>query len=336
MSYIGSSDKNPLSALLGVGEDIHIPILLAPMAGVADMAFRRICMEYGCDFSYSEMVSAKGLSYNNKNTRALLEIAPEIQPAGIQLFGHEPDVISETISKLNNEYAGRIRLIDINMGCPAPKIVSNGEGCALMRDIPRAASIINSAVKASTLPITVKFRMGFNDNEKNALEFARMAEDMGAAAVTVHGRTRAQMYSGTANWDIIGEIKSRLSIPVIGNGDVFSGEAALKLLHVTQCDGIMVARGARGNPFIFEEIKAALSGKPAKKITPEQKIQAAIRHMELHCQYAGASAFVRMRKHLLWYTHGLIGGAFIREAINTCQSPSQAIDILMGCLEHNR
>ena len=241
------------------------PVLLAPMAGVTDLPFRAICANMGADFTYTEMVSAKGLFYGGKNSHALLVTAIEERPCGVQLFGSEPEVMADMAGMLCEQYAGEITLIDINMGCPARKITSNREGSALMLDMPLASRIISAVAKASALPVTVKFRKGFDAAHVNAPEFARMAEDAGASAVTVHGRTREQMYSGKADWDIIASVKQAVKIPVVGNGDVFSGAAALALLKHTGCDGIMVARGAQGNPFLFEEIKAALHGVPYER-----------------------------------------------------------------------
>ena len=240
----------------------EFPVLLAPMAGVTDLAFREICRAMGADFSYTEMVSAKGLYYGSERTASLLAASPLERPYGVQLFGAEPEIVAGMAKRLADEAHPGLALIDLNMGCPARKITGNGEGSALMLDLPRAARIIESAAKSSSLPITVKFRKGFDAAHINAVAFARMAEESGAAMLTVHGRTREQMYSGKADWDIIAAVKTAVSIPVIGNGDVFSGQDALALRAHTGCDGIMVARGAEGNPFIFREIHAALAGKP--------------------------------------------------------------------------
>ena len=283
------------------------PVLLAPMAGVTDLPYRRLCRELGCDFTYTEMVSAKGLRYGAAATAALLETSPEERPCGVQLFGREPAILAEVAGKLCRENRGELALIDINMGCPAPKITGNGEGSALMKEPKLAAQIIEAVVKASDLPVTVKFRKGFDAAHCNALEFAKLAQESGAALVTLHGRTREQMYSGKADWDVIARVKQALSIPVIGNGDVFSGADALAMRAYTHCDGIMVARGAQGNPFIFQEIQAALAGRPYTPPTPAQRLDMALEHLRRAVEYKGERAYVEMRKHMAWYIRGIRG-----------------------------
>ncbi len=306
----------------------HIPVLLAPMAGVTDLPFRALCSLQGADFTYTEMVSAKGLFYGGKQTRALLQTAEEERPCGVQLFGSEPAVMADMARLLCDGSNGELALIDINMGCPARKITGNREGSALMLDPKLASRILSAVAKASSLPVTVKFRKGFDASRVNAVEFARMAEDAGAAAVTVHGRTREQMYSGKADWDIIAEVKQAVKIPVVGNGDVFSGEAALALVKHTGCDGVMVARGAQGNPFLFREICAALDGRSYEKPSDEERLCMAIRHVKEHVKHKGERAVIEMRKHVAWYVRGMRGSAPLRVRINTCTSAGELCTLL--------
>ena len=294
----------------------EFPVLLAPMAGVTDLAFREICRAMGADFSYTEMVSAKGLYYGSERTASLLAASPLERPYGVQLFGAEPEIVAGMAKRLADEAHPGLALIDLNMGCPARKITGNGEGSALMLDLPRAARIIESAAKASSLPITVKFRKGFDAAHINAVAFARMAEESGAAMLTVHGRTREQMYSGKADWDSIAAVKAAVSIPVIGNGDVFSGQDALALREHTGCDGIMVARGAEGNPFIFREIKAALAGEPYVPPTSAERIDTALAHAQRLVECRGARAVIEMRKHVAWYLSGMRGASALRAQVN--------------------
>ena len=304
------------------------PVLLAPMAGVTDLPFRAICANMGADFTYTEMVSAKGLFYGGKNSRALLATAIEERPCGVQLFGSEPEVMADMAGMLCEQYAGELALIDINMGCPARKITSNREGSALMLDLPLASRIISAVVKASALPVTVKFRKGFDEARVNAPEFARMAEAAGAAAVTVHGRTREQMYSGKADWDIIASVKQAVKIPVVGNGDVFSGVDALALLKHTGCDGVMVARGAQGNPFLFSEIKAALCGVPYVRPSDAKRIETAISHVRSHVAHKGGRAVIEMRKHVAWYVRGMRDSSTLRTKLNECATQEALIALL--------
>ena len=295
-------------------------LLLAPMAGVSDEAFRALCREQGADLAYTEMVSAKGLSFANEKTRRLLALAPGEDQVAVQLFGHEPDVMAREAGWIEDEMGEALAYLDVNMGCPARKITGNGEGSALMRDLPRAARIIQAAAKASSLPITVKFRKGYDAEHINAVAFARMAEESGAQMVTVHGRTREQMYSGRADWDIIAEVKQALSIPVIGNGDVFSGADALALRAYTGCNGVMVARGAEGNPFIFREIKAALRGEPYSPPAAAERIDAALVHARRLVACRGNRAVIEMRKHVAWYLSGMRGASALRAQVNRIDS----------------
>ncbi|MBQ9950184.1 MAG: tRNA dihydrouridine synthase DusB [Clostridia bacterium] len=305
-----------------------IPVVLAPMAGVTDLPFREVCTSLGCDFSYSEMVSAKALSFKNKKTHKLMSYSENSMPFGIQIFGHEPHVIGNICSELCSEYGDIISLIDINMGCPAPKIVNNGDGCALMNDVLLASKVIEYAVKASTVPVTVKFRKGWDSEHENALEFAKMAENSGASAVAIHGRTRVQMYSGKSDWDIIAAIKSALKIPVIGNGDITDADSAIQMLNHTKCDALMIGRAAQGNPFIFDEIKSKIKGRNYIPPTLEKRISIAEKHLKLHEMYKSQAAFPEMRKHIAWYTKGIHGASTLRSQIFLCESAEEALELL--------
>ena len=255
-------------------------VFLAPMAGVTDISFRGLCKEQGCGLVYTEMVSAKALYYGSDNTKKLLRISEEEKPVAVQIFGNDSDIMAKVVEE-NFNSRDDICIIDVNMGCPAPKIVKNGEGSALMKDPKLAAEIIKKLKAVSSKPVTAKFRRGFDDDNLNAVEFALALEDAGADAIAIHGRTRKQMYEGKADWNIIKEIKEKVNIPVIGNGDVFTPEDALNMKKLTNCDAIMVARGSMGNPWIFKQIQRVLEGKELKEITPEEKIDMCIRHYEL-------------------------------------------------------
>ena len=301
--------------------------MLAPMAGFTDMTYRALCRMQGCDFTFTEMVSAKGLSFGGKSAE-LLETAPEERPCGIQLFGREPEIMADMAKRLCDEYQGAAAMLDINMGCPAPKITGNGEGSALMREPLQAAKVIEAVAKASSLPVSVKFRKGWDGESQNYLEFARMAEQSGAAMVTVHGRTREQMYSGIADWDAIAEVKAALSIPVIGNGDVTDAASALRLKEHTNCDGIMIGRGALGNPFIFPEVKAALKGEEFVPPTDEQRMEVAISHIRGIVAHKGPRAVVEMRKHIAYYVRGMRGAAAFRTAATRAETAEEMIDMI--------
>jgi tRNA-dihydrouridine synthase B len=291
-------------------------VYLAPMAGVTDAAFRHIAIEQGADFTYTEMVSAKGLKYGSAKTASLLTYAENEKEFGVQLFASDVDALKSSIEALMEYYAERIALFDINMGCPAPKITNNGEGSALMKNPELASSLIKAAVGISSKPVTVKFRKGWDETSINAVDFARMAEQSGAAAVAVHGRTRQQFYSGNADLDIIAKVKKAVSIPVIGNGDIFCAQDALNMMDATGCDAVMVARGALGNPFIFREIKSLIqNGKQTEPASPQEKMQALIKQAELACRAKGERTAMRqIRKHAAWYFKGLRGAAKLREA----------------------
>lgn len=274
-----------------------------------------------------EMVSAKAIQYQNKNTKALLEIHPEERPVSLQLFGSEPDVISE-VAKSIEELP--FAILDINMGCPVPKIVRNGEGSALMREPKLVYEIVSKTVKAIQKPVTVKIRKGFDDTSINAVEIAKIIEDAGAAAVAVHGRTREQFYSGKADWDIIRQVKEAVSIPVIGNGDVVSGESAISMMKETGCDGVMIGRGAQGNPWIFSElIEYEKTGALPKRPSAEKLKEMVLRHARLQIEYKGEYLGIReMRKHVSWYTTGLPNSAKLRGEINAVESYAELASLL--------
>lgn len=316
-----------LNELLGLSHG-DIPVLLAPMAGITDKPFRALCRQFGADFAYTEMVSAKGFHYGSAATKRLAEFSESDFPCGIQLFGSSPEILAETAAMLEDEMQGRLSLIDINMGCPARKITSNCEGSSLMLNIPLASRIIRAVSDAVKLPVTVKFRKGWDDEHINAVEFAMAAEDSGASAVTVHGRTRQQMYRGQADWDIIAKVRAAVSIPVIGNGDVFSGEAAKKLLDRTGCDGIMIARGAEGYPFIFNEVKAALKGENYTPPTEKERMETALLHLKMHREQKGDAHRFEVRKHIAWYASGIRGASDLRQRANLCGSYEELEELL--------
>lgn len=294
-------------------------LILAPMAGVTDLPFRLLCREQGCGMAVTEMVSAKAILYNNRNTGELLEVAKEEGPVGVQLFGSDPEIMARIAARVE---PGPYALIDVNMGCPVPKIVNNGEGSALMKDLRLAEQILTAMVKAVEKPVTVKFRKGFTDQEVNAVEFAKMAESCGVAAVAVHGRTREQFYSGKADWDIIRKVKEAVRIPVIGNGDVFEPEDAKALLEETGCDGVMIARGAKGNPWIFSRTLHYLKTGELLPGPTVEEIQAMIlRHGRMLAEHKGEGIAMReMRKHMAWYTAGLPHSAKLRGDMNRVET----------------
>lgn len=302
-------------------------IMLAPMAGVTDLSFRQLCREQGCSYTVTEMVSAKAVLYNNRNTDILLRREPEKGAVALQLFGSEPDIMAEIAARL--EELG-FAAIDVNMGCPVPKIVNNGEGSALMKAPALAGRIIEKMSAAVKCPVTVKFRKGFDEAHVNAVEFAHIMEESGAAALTVHGRTKEQFYSGNADWDIIKKVKERVGIPVFGNGDIFTADDAVRMLQETGCDGIAVARGAKGNPWIFREIAAALAGKPIPDRPSPSEILAMIKKQaSLMVQYKPEYIAVReLRKHVSWYTAGLHGGAALRARVNSTETLEELYELL--------
>jgi nifR3 family TIM-barrel protein len=294
-------------------------VILAPMAGVTDLPFRLICKEQGAGLVCMEMVSAKAVHYNNKNTEDLMEIHPEEMPVSLQIFGSEPDIMAETAARIEER---PFAILDINMGCPVPKVVNNREGSALMKNPKLAGEIIYAVSHAIKKPVTVKIRKGFDDDSINAVELAKIAEENGAAAVAVHGRTREQYYSGKADWDIIRQVKEAVSIPVIGNGDVTDAYSAERLIEETGCDGIMVGRASRGNPWIFREINSYLdTGIVPERPTREELCETILRHAKLQLKYKSEYIAVReMRKHVAWYTAGYPHSAKLRQAVNEIES----------------
>lgn len=309
---------NDLHPLTIGGVTLKNNLILAPMAGVTDLPFRLLCSEQGAGMTGMEMVSAKAILYGNKNTEGLLAIHPQEGPVSLQLFGSDPKIISEMAARIEER---PFAVLDLNMGCPVPKIVNNGEGSALMREPKLAGEIIAATVKAVKKPVTVKIRKGFDEAHVNAVEIAKIAEDAGAAAIAVHGRTREQFYSGRADWEIIAKVKEAVSIPVIGNGDVTDGESARRMLSETGCDGVMIGRGARGNPWLFGEIAAFLEdGRILPTPSMEEKKKMILRHAALQLEIKGEYTGVReMRKHLSWYTAGMPNSARLRGQVNLAE-----------------
>lgn len=303
-------------------------VFLAPMAGVTDIAFRGLCKEMGCGLVYTEMVSAKALYYGSENTEELMKISQEEKPVAVQMFGNDPYIMAKVCEDYFNKNDD-ICLVDINMGCPAPKIVRNGEGSALMKSPDLAAQIVREVKKASVKPVTVKFRKGFCESKINAVEFAKAMEEAGADAVAVHGRTREQMYEGKADWDIIAKVKAAVAIPVIGNGDVKSAEDAKRLIEISNCDALMIARGSQGNPWIFRQVLQGLKGEEIIYPDFSERIDMCLRHYELALKYHGELKAVReMRKHIAWYIKGIPNCTDLKNRINYINKSEEAIAVL--------
>ena len=302
-------------------------LILAPMAGVTDLPFRLLCKEQGAGLICTEMVSAKAIHVKNKNTESLMEIDERERPVSLQLFGSEPDLMAEIANQIEHR---NFDILDINMGCPVPKVVNNGEGSALMKNPKLVHEIVYKVSRAIKKPLTVKIRKGFTEDSVNAVEIAKILEDAGAAAVAVHGRTREQYYSGQADWDIIRQVKEAVSIPIIGNGDVTSPEKAEKLVKETGCDGIMLGRAVQGNPWLFSEILYYQeTGKMKPKPSMEEIKKMMLRHARLQLEYKGAYTGMReMRKHVAWYTSGMPHSASVRRMVNEVESYEQLEELV--------
>ena len=309
-------------------------VFLSPMAGVTDLPFRTICKEKGCGMLYTEMINAKALCYDDENTKKMLKMEKDEHPVAVQIFGSDPDFMGKAAS-IMNQYPNEI--LDINMGCPAPKVVKNGDGSALMRNPKIAAEVLSAVVKNSEKPVTLKIRKGWDDDCINAVEIAKIAEECGISALAIHGRTREQFYSGKADWDIIAEIKQSINIPVIGNGDVFEVQDAVNMLEKTKCDAIMIGRGSQGNPWIFKRINHYMkTGEVLPEPTLEEKITTAIRHMNLAVAEHGDYVAVReMRKHIGWYLKGLKNSAKYRDQINKITDYKEVIIMLEEYMQHS-
>ncbi len=301
------------------------PVWMAPMAGVSDRPFRQLVREQGCGLAFTEMISAKAIEHGNRRTWKMLDLSGE-GVVGVQLFGSDPRTMAAGARTAQSEGAA---LVDINMGCPVAKIVGNGEGSALMKNPSLAAEIVAAVAGAVSVPVTVKIRAGWDANQVNAVEVARALVAAGAAAVTVHGRTREQMYSGKADWDVIGQVVEAVDVPVIGNGDIWSGGDALSMFEHTGCAGVMVARGAMGNPWIFSEIAAAMTGKSFAPPSRRERLGLARRHLEMELEYREKrQAVLQMRKHLAWYIKGMAGGADFKRKIFQETSPRKIFALL--------
>lgn len=304
--------KQPLK----IGElQLDTPFVLAPLAGITDKAMRSLCAKQGASLVYTEMVSGKGLWYGDRKSRKLLEIGEDEGLVAYQLFGSDPEIMAHTVKDLKDE---KNPIVDLNVGCPVPKIVKNGEGSALLKKLDLLHDVVEAMVKNAGKPVTAKIRMGFERGTNTAVETAKVLESAGVAAIAVHGRTREQFYEGKADWDVIGEVKAAVSVPVIGNGDVMSGQDAIDMMEKTGCDGVMMARGALGNPWIFRDAAALWKGEELPALpTDEEKIRTLIKHLDMIIEDKGERIAVReIRKHVGWYIKGMHGAAAFRREVN--------------------
>lgn len=319
----GTLERNMKELKIG-NVTLENPLILAPMAGVTDLPFRLLCKEQGVGLIGMEMVSAKAIYYKNKNTESLLEIDPKETPVSLQLFGSDPKIMSEMAKQIEER---PFSILDINMGCPVPKVVNNGEGSALMKNPKLVGEIVSAVAGAIKKPVTIKIRKGFDEEHVNAVEIAKVAEEAGAAAIGIHGRTREQMYSGKADWEIIAKVKEAVKIPVLGNGDVTDAKSAAKMFETTGCDGIMIARAAQGNPWIFREILYEMeTGQTRERPTTEELRNMILRHAKLLLDFKGEYTAIReMRKHISWYTSGIPGSAKFRGRMNEMETMEQLV-----------
>lgn len=311
-------------------------VFLAPLAGFTDLPFRLLCKEEGAGLVFTEMVSAKGMYYNDEKTEILTTTHEKERPVAIQIFGSDPQIMSQVVKeKLNPR--DDIAIIDINMGCPAPKIVKNNDGCALMNNPPLVEEILKEIIKVSKKPVTIKIRKGYDANSINGIEIAKIAEACGISAITIHGRTRDMYYSGAADWDYIKKLKAEVSIPVIGNGDIFEPEDGIRMLEHTGCDGLLIGRGSMGNPWIFKRIINLIEGKSDEKPSPQEIIELSIRHLDMTCDYKGERIGINeMRKHIAHYLKGLKNSNEVKNKINTINDKEKVKAILLEYLQEIR